>query len=111
MAQEQKRRLNMIDFVLIIAIIAAVAAIIFRVILQPGAQAPAYFKGTDREGNPVYTEMEDYSILYVTIEADALQSSAGYDVGGCTIHGGDTLTVQFPGLYCEAQCISINVLE
>ena len=156
MAQEQKRRLNMIDFVLIIAIVAALAAIIFRVILQPGTQdavriryvleisqiqtefcskvapedlvfyedgagdigtvtatstAPAYFKGTDREGNPVYTEMEDYSILYVTIEADALQSSAGYDVGGCTIHGGDTLTVQFPGLYCEAQCISINVLE
>ena len=156
MTQERKRKLNIIDFVILLAIVAVLAAVVYRVFLRPDTQdavrvryvlevpqiqtefcskvgsedmvfyedsatdfgvvtatstAPAYFKGTDREGNPVYTEMEDYSILYITIEADALQSSTGYEISGYAIHAGDTLTVQFPGLYCEAQCIGIDVIE
>lgn len=156
MAQEKKRKLNIIDFVILLAVVAVLSAVVYRIIVHPGTQdavriryvlevpqiqtefcskvvaedlvfydenagdigvvtatstAPAYFKGTDREGSPVYTEMEDYRILYVTVEADALQSDTGYDIGGYTIRIGDTLSVQFPGLYCEVQCISIDVIE
>ena len=73
--------------------------------------APAYFKGTDKAGNPVHTEMEEHSMLYVTIEADAVQTNTGYIVGGHSIQSGMSLAVQFPELYCEAQCISVNVIE
>ena len=156
MTQERKRKLNIIDFVILIAILAVLAAVVYRIVIQPGGQAevriryvlevpeirtefcrkvavensvfsytdqreigvvtavstaPAYFKGTDKEGNPVYTEMEDCSILYVTIEADAVQMDTGYSVVGHIIQAGTSLEVQVPELYCQAQCISVDVVE
>ncbi|MCI8610848.1 MAG: DUF4330 family protein [Clostridiales bacterium] len=154
--QERKRKPNIIDFVILLAVLAILAAVGYQVVIYPGGQetvriryvlevpqiqtefcskaapenpvfsyndkreigivtatstAPAYFKGTDKEGNPIYTEMEDFNILYVTIEADAVQTDTGYIVGGHSIQAGMSLAVQFPELYCEAQCISVNVIE
>ncbi len=154
--QEKKRKPNIIDFVILLAVLAVLAAVGYRVVIYPGGQenvriryvlevpqiqtefcskaipespvfayndkreigivsaistAPTYFKGTDKEGNPIYTEMEDHSMLYVTIEADAVQTDTGYIVGGHSIQSGMSLAVQFPELYCEAQCISVNVIE
>lgn len=73
--------------------------------------APAHFKGSDREGNPVYTEMEGFSILYITIEADAVQSDVGFEINGQLIRAGEVQEVQFPQLYCEAECIRVDVIE
>lgn len=156
MTQERKRKPNIIDFVILLAVLAVLAAVVYRIVIHPGGQeeiriryvlevpeiqtdfcskvaaenpvfaytdereigivtavstAPAYFKGTDKEGNPVYTEMEDRSILYVTIEADAIEMDTGYSVIGHTIQVGTTLEIQFPELYCQAQCISVDVIE
>ncbi len=156
MTQERKRKPNIIDFVILLAVLAVLAAVVYGVVIHPGGQeevriryvlevpeiqtefcskvvaekpvfsytdereigvvtavstAPTYFKGTDKEGNPVYTEMEDRSILYVTIEADALQTDTGYIIGGLTMQAGTSLTVRFPELYCEAQCINVDVIE
>ena len=154
--QERKRKPNIIDFVILLAVLAILAAGGYRIVIYPGGQenvriryvlevpqiqtdfcskvtpespafsyndkreigivtgvstAPAYFKGTDKAGNPVHTEMEEHSMLYVTIEADAVQTNTAYIVGGHSIQSGMSLAVQFPELYCEAQCISVNVIE
>lgn len=156
MTQERKRKPNIIDFVILLAILTVLSAVGYRIFMHPGSQdavriryvlevpqiqtefcskvaaqdtvyvfqgvadigvvtaastAPAHFKGTDREGNPVYTEMEGYSILYVTVEAEAVQSDAGFEINGHIIRVGEMQAVQFPQLYCEAECISVEVLE
>ena len=156
MTQERKRKPNIIDFVILLAVLAVLAAIGYRVILYPGERdtvriryvleveqiqtefcskvtaedlvypfqgtdtigivtatstAPAHFKGADKEGNPVYTEMEGYNMLYITVEADAVQSDAGFEINGQIIRAGEVRAVQFPQLYCEAECIRVDVLE
>jgi len=156
MTQERKRKPNIIDFVILLAILAVLAAVLYRVILHPGHQeavriryvlevpqiqtefcskvaardfgypfqgvddigivtatstAPAHFKGADKEGNPVYTEMEGFSTLYITIEADAVQSDTGFEINGQMIRAGEVRAVQFPQLYCEAECIRVDVVE
>ncbi len=156
MTQDRKRKPNIIDFVILLAVLAVLATVVYRIVVRTDGQeevriryvlevpeiqtefsskvaaenpvfsytdereigvvtavstTPAYYKGTDKDGNPVYTEMEDYSILYVTIESDAVQTDTGYIVGGHTMQVGTSLAVQFPELYCEAQCISVDVIE
>ena len=125
MTQGRKRKPNIIDFVIFLAILAVLAAALYRIILHPGdrdavriryvlevpqiqtefcskvtaqdyvypfqgsddigvvtatSTAPAHFKGADKDGNPVYTEMEGFSTLYITVEADAVQSDAGFEI-------------------------------
>ncbi len=156
MTQGRKRKPNIIDFVIFLAILAVLAAVGYRIILHPGdrdavriryvlevpqiqtefcskvtaqdyvypfqgsddigvvtatSTAPAHFKGADKDGNPVYTEMEGFSTLYITVEADAVQSDAGFEINGQAIRAGEVRAVQFPQLYCEAECIRVDVLE
>ena len=156
MTQGRKRKPNIIDFVIFLAILAVLAAALYRIILHPGdrdavriryvlevpqiqtefcskvtaqdyvypcqgsddigvvtatSTAPAHFKGADKDGNPVYTEMEGFSTLYITVEADAVQSDAGFEINGQVIRAGEVRAVQFPQLYCEAECIRVDVLE
>ncbi len=156
MTQGRKRKPNIIDFVIFLAILAVLAAALYRIILHPGdrdavriryvlevpqiqtefcskvtaqdyvypfqgsddigvvtatSTAPAHFKGADKDGNPVYTEMEGFSTLYITVEADAVQSAAGFEINGQVIRAGEVRAVQFPQLYCEAECIRVDVLE
>ncbi len=156
MTQGRKRKPNIIDFVIFLAILAVLAAALYRIILHPGdrdavriryvlevpqiqtefcskvtaqdyvypfqgsddigvvtatSTAPAHFKGADKDGNPVYTEMEGFSTLYITVEADAVQSYAGFEINGQVIRAGEVRAVQFPQLYCEAECIRVDVLE
>ena len=156
MAETRKRKLNIIDFLILLALLAAACAVLFRVFGSAGggehqqiryvlevkelqtefaakvaagdpvtvyaqdarigtvvaaSTAPVFFVGTDENGTPVQTEMENYSKLYITVEAEVTAEETGYRVDGYVLRTGETITVQLPGLYCEAECIRIEVLE
>lgn len=70
--------------------------------------SPARHTGTDAEGNPVSSEIDGYSVLYITVEAKMLSTPSGYAVGDTVVNVGRDLELRFPSLYCNAQCVSIE---
>ena len=156
MVGTRKRKLNIVDFLILLVLLAAVAAVLFRIFGSTGAgehqqiryvlevkelqtefaakvtvgdpvtvygqdarigtvvassTAPVFFVGTDESGTPVQTEMENYSTLYITVEAEATAEETGYRIDGYALRTGEVVAVQLPGLYCDAECIRIEVLE
>lgn len=75
------------------------------------SQAPARHNGYDSEGLPVISEIEGYSILYITVEADAEPRNIGYAVGNTVINTGRDMKIRMPSLYCSARCISVEIVE
>ena len=73
--------------------------------------APARYNGHDSEGSPVVSEIEGYSILYITVEAEAEPKNIGYAVGDTVINTGRDMEIRLPSLYASARCISVEVVE
>lgn len=75
------------------------------------SSVPAQHTGTDSSGAPVLSDIDGYSTLYVTVEAQAKQGNTGYTVGGTLINTGKSVDVRLPSLCFEAKCISVEVIK
>lgn len=75
------------------------------------SSAQAYYKSFDAKGSPTSSPMEGSSTLYITVEADAVRSDAGYSVGSTVLSIGRRLELRFPGLYVDGKCVSIEALD
>ena len=71
----------------------------------------ADYKGYDSQGAVVISPMEGYSTLYVTVETEAFKTGNGYSVNDTLINVGKELSLRFPGLYADAKCVSIDIVE
>ena len=71
----------------------------------------AYHKGYDSKGDTVSSPIEGSSVLYITVEAEAVRSETGYVIGNTVINIGRDLELRLPDLYAVGQCVSIEVLE
>ena len=155
--EKKKRSFNVIDAVMIAAVVAAVAALAYGIISGLGigrgyvrikyvievpeirsefcqkaavgdvvrssdgssalgevaavSSVPARHEGTDSDGNAVSSEIDGYSILYVTVEANAQKTDTGYVVGGETLSAGSSLFVRLPSLCFGGECVSVETVE
>lgn len=155
--EKKKRSFNIIDAVMIVAVVALTAALVYGVVsglgvgndyvrikyvLEVGeirsefcqkaaegdavrnadggeqigkvaavSSVPAQHTGTDSSGAPVLSDIDGYSTLYVTVEAQAKQGNTGYTVGGTLINTGKSVDVRLPSLCFEAKCISVEVIK
>lgn len=153
----KKRSFNIIDAVMIVAVVALTAALVYGVVSGLGvgndyvrikyvlevseirsefcqkaaeddavrnadggeqigkvaavSSVPAQHTGTDSSGAPVLSDIDGYSTLYVTVEAQAKQGNTGYTVGGTLINTGKSVDVRLPSLCFEAKCISVEVIK
>ena len=155
--EKKKRSFNIIDAVMIVAVVALTAALVYGVVSGLGvgndyvrikyvlevselrsefcqkaaegdavrnadggeqigkvaavSSVPAQHTGTDSSGAPVLSDIDGYSTLYVTVEAQAKQGNTGYTVGGTLINTGKSVDVRLPSLCFEAKCISVEVIK
>lgn len=75
------------------------------------SSSPARHTGTDSEGRAVISEIDGFSVLYITVEADAEQTKTGYAIGASEINVGRDYTLRLPSLYCSAHCVSVEIPE
>lgn len=73
--------------------------------------APQYYTGTDGDGEPVNTKMNNYNVLYITVEAKATRTSAGYTAADRLIAVGERYKIRTPGFYGEGECVSVKTAE
>lgn len=155
--EKKKRSFNIIDAVMIVAVVALTAALVYGIVSGLGvgndyvrikyvlevseirsefcqkaaegdavrnadggeqigkvaavSSVPAQHTGTDSSGAPVLSDIDGYSTLYVTVEAQAKQGNTGYTVGGTLINTGKSVDVRLPSLCFEAKCISVEVIK
>lgn len=155
--EKKKRSFNIIDAVMIVAVVALTAALVYGIVSGLGvgndyvrikyvlevseirsefcqkaaegdavrnadggeqigkvaavSSVPAQHTGTDSSGSPVLSDIDGYSTLYVTVEAQAKQGNTGYTVGGTLINTGKSVDVRLPSLCVEAKCISVEVIK
>ena len=155
--EKKKRSFNIIDAVMIVAVVALTAALVYGVVSGLGvgndyvrikyvlevseirsefcqkaaegdavrnadggeqigkvaavSSVPAQHTGTDSSGAPVLSDIDGYSTLYVTVEAQAKEGNTGYTVGGTLINTGKSVDVRLPSLCFEAKCISVEVIK
>ncbi len=68
----------------------------------------SYHEGTDRNGNSVYSRIDGYDAIYVTISCTADARSAGYMLSGEYIAAGNSYSLRTPLLYFEGECVSVK---
>jgi len=73
--------------------------------------APAYYEGTNSQGEIVSTAIDGKKVLYITAEAEAIKTGTGYAVGETIINVGRSLELRLPKLYCVGECVSIEVIK
>ncbi len=69
----------------------------------------ATYTGTSSDGTPVVSEIVGKKVLYITVEASATVYDDGYLVGGVSVRVGEKFGVMLPKLYCDVECIGIEV--
>lgn len=73
--------------------------------------AQAYHTGTDSQGSAVSSPLEGKSVLYVTVEAEAMVSEKGYTVGTQLINAGKKIDIRYPNLFCSSTCVSVEIAK
>lgn len=157
MKTKLKKQINIVDIVILIALLVLAAASIYKIVsnissagdelnvryvleIDPiastfnsnvsegdgvfehnsGAQigtvgavstAQAYHKGSDLQGAQVSSPMEGQSVMYITVDADGIKTNTGYAIGDTVIGIGKSFEIRLPNLYCNAECISVEVVE
>lgn len=70
--------------------------------------SPARHTGVDADGAPVVSEIDGYSVIYITVEAKATPTPTGYAIGDTIINVGRENTLRLPSLYSAAHCVSVE---
>lgn len=68
----------------------------------------AYHEGADKNGNAVYSRIDGYNALYITVDCTAGVRNAGYEVSGEYIAAGNSYSLRAPNLYFEGECVSVK---
>ncbi len=71
----------------------------------------AYYEGSDADGNIVYSRIDGYSSIYVTVVCTANVAPYGYELNGSRISSGEDYALRAPSLYVEGQCVSVRRAE
>ena len=70
--------------------------------------SPAFFEGADKDGNIVYSNMDDFKTVYVTVTGEAESRKTGYHIGKENISVGNDYTVRTPELWFKCKCVSVE---
>ena len=70
--------------------------------------APAFFQGADKDGNVVYSNMDDFETVYVTVTCEADVKKTGFFINGENISVGNEYAVRSPKLWFECTCVSVE---
>lgn len=73
--------------------------------------SPAYYEGADAGGNVVYSNMEGFETVYVTVACTADVNKSGYFINGENISAGDGYTLRSPSLWFEGVCVNVEKTE
>ena len=73
--------------------------------------AQAYHEGADSDGNTVYSRIDGYNTIYVTVTCTAKAEKAGYEINGCRISAGLELALRTPYLYFEGECVNVRLAD
>ena len=73
--------------------------------------APAFFQGADKDGNAVYSNMDDFETVYVTVSCEAEIRKTGFHINGENISVGNSFSVRTPSLWFEGTCVSVEKVE
>ncbi|MBQ8474559.1 MAG: DUF4330 family protein [Clostridia bacterium] len=79
--------------------------------VQSVAVSPAYHEGSDESGSVVYSRMDGYSVLYVTVSSEALNTRYGYKIEDELYAVGKEYSLRTPDLYFEGSLVNIQKLE
>jgi hypothetical protein len=69
----------------------------------------AYYQGSDSQGATVYSKINGYNALYVTILCTAESVPSGYELNGEKLAAGNSYKLRTPTLYFEGECVSVRV--
>ena len=73
--------------------------------------APAFFQGADKDGNVVYSNMDDFETVYVTVSCEAEVKKTGFEINGENISVGNSYSLRTPDLWFDCQCVSVDKTE
>lgn len=79
--------------------------------VQSVAVSPAYYEGSDENGEVVYSRIDGYSVMYVTVSTQAKQSRGGYKIEDTLYAVGNEYSLRTPALYFEGALINIQETE
>ena len=68
----------------------------------------AYHEGADKNGNAVYSRIDGYNALYITVDCTAGVRNAGYEISDEYIAAGNEYALRAPGLYFNGECVSVK---
>ncbi len=71
----------------------------------------AYYQGANAQGATVYSKIDGYNAIYVTIVCTAEVKPAMYELNGQRLAAGCSYQLRTPSLYFEGECVSIHVSE
>ena len=75
------------------------------------AVSTAYYEGADENGGVVYSVMEGYETMYVTVSCNADVKKSGYFINGESISAGDGYVLRSPSLWFEGVCVNVEETE
>ncbi|MBR6650303.1 MAG: DUF4330 domain-containing protein [Clostridia bacterium] len=71
----------------------------------------AYYQGSNTQGTTVYSKIEGYSSMYITMVCSADVTPYGYELNGEKIAAGSMFQLRTPSLYFEGECVSVRLSE
>lgn len=70
-----------------------------------------YHTGKDKDGNDVQTEIEDQTVLYVTVDTKSNFEGGSFYVGETVISIGDEFEIRCQDLWFKSECVSLQILN
>ena len=71
----------------------------------------AYYEGANAEGNTVYSRIDGYNTIYVTVVCTAEVTPSGYEINGNNLAAGLEYSLRTSALYFEGQCVNVRRAE
>ncbi|MBQ4066859.1 MAG: DUF4330 family protein [Clostridia bacterium] len=75
------------------------------------SDAQAYKRSYREDGTVKDSVIEGMSVLYITVEAEAIRRDNGYAIGSTLVGIGRELEIRLPNLYCSGECVRVEVIE